>query len=72
MQSISSVYRLRPGTRVLENDVDLVLRAGIIHRHDITIDKQQSDAGLSTRFTVWRAARTSHLPTMSSTTSSSL
>ena len=46
MQSISSVYRLRPGTRVLENDVDLVLRAGIIHRHDITIDKQQSDAAL--------------------------
>ena len=46
MQSISSVYRLRPGTRVLENDADLVLRAGIIHRHDITIDKQQSDAVL--------------------------
>lgn len=46
MQSISPVYRLRPGTSVLENDVDLVLRAGVIHRHDITIDKQQSNAAL--------------------------
>lgn len=40
MQSVSPVYRLRPGTSVLENDADLVLRAGAIHRHDITIDKQ--------------------------------
>ncbi|BDH76175.1 hypothetical protein [Actinomyces naeslundii] len=46
MQSVSPVYRLRPGTSVLENDADLVLRAGAIHRHDITIDKQQSDAAL--------------------------
>ena len=46
MQTISPVYRLRPGTSVLENDVDLILRAGVIHRHDITIDKRQSDAML--------------------------
>ena len=46
MRSVSPVYRLRPGTSVLENDADLVLRAGAIHRHDITIDKQQSDAAL--------------------------
>lgn len=43
MLNTDSYFSLRDGVRVLENDEDVLLRNGVLHLNEITIDKTKSD-----------------------------